>query len=97
MIYPHIAWLLSDVLLRLTNALVWLWWTGYKLEDLRPLFLKTPAMQDFTVALLKVIKLQCISWIEEPVDRQKMMSKKKSVNKSLVSKVTWCIGPSEAA
>lgn len=56
------------MLLILTNAIVWLRRTGHKLEDLRPLLLEAPAVQNFTIVLLKVVKLQCIGWIEKPVD-----------------------------
>lgn len=50
----------------LTNSFVGVRGTGDKLQDLGPLLPQAPAIQDFSVALLEVIKLLSVGRIQEP-------------------------------
>lgn len=50
----------------LTNSFVGVRRTGDKLQDLGPLLPQAPAIQDFSVALLEVIKLLSVGRVQEP-------------------------------
>lgn len=50
----------------LTNSFVGIRRTGDKLQYLSSLLSQTPAIEDFTIALLKVIKLLSVGRIQEP-------------------------------
>ena len=51
----------------LTDASVWFRGTRSELEHVGPLLPETPAVQDLPVTLFKLIKLQRVRWIQQPV------------------------------
>lgn len=50
----------------LTNSLVGIRRTRDKLQNLSPLLSQAPAIKDFSIALLKVIKLLSVGRIQQP-------------------------------
>lgn len=55
---------------RRTDSSVRFWRTGGELENVCSLLPQTPAVQDLSIILLKVIKLQRVGGVQQPADRK---------------------------